>query len=69
MRSTDFHWLELPPLDQPIIAMTGKTSGNPLDELLAAIAAEQPPTKNLELMRNPAADWITKQVVVRTKLT
>ncbi|NEO69774.1 caspase family protein [Moorena sp. SIO3H5] len=67
--TTDFHWLELPPLDQPIMAMSGKTSGNPLDELLGAIASEQPPTKNLELMRNPVADWITKQVVVRTKLT
>ncbi|NEQ85856.1 MAG: hypothetical protein F6K26_38905 [Moorea sp. SIO2I5] len=69
VRSTDFHWLELPPLDQPIISMSGKTSGNPLEELLAAIASEQPPTKNVALARYPAADWITKQVVVRTKLT
>ncbi|NEQ17804.1 MAG: hypothetical protein F6K44_30525 [Moorea sp. SIO3E2] len=38
-------------------------------ELLAAIAVEQPPTKNLALARYPAADWITKQVIVRTKLT
>ncbi|NEP48240.1 MAG: hypothetical protein F6K65_05135 [Moorea sp. SIO3C2] len=57
------------PRPTEIISMTGKTSGNPLDELLAAIAAEQPPTKNVALARYPAADWITKQVIVRTKLT
>ncbi|NEO92631.1 MAG: hypothetical protein F6K56_21275 [Moorea sp. SIO3G5] len=67
--TTDFHWLELPALDQPIMAMSGRRSENPLEELLAAIAAEQPPTKNVALARYPAADWITKQVVIRTKLT
>ncbi|NMG11267.1 caspase family protein [Brasilonema sp. UFV-L1] len=63
--ATDFHWLELPPLDQPILFPTGKNPENPLEELLAAVAASQPPTKNLEPARYPASEWIAEQVVVR----
>ncbi len=63
--ATDFHWLELPPLDKPILFPTGKSPENPLEELLAAVAASQPPTKNLEPARYPASEWIAEQVVVR----
>ncbi|GAA6618389.1 caspase family protein [Scytonema sp. NUACC26] len=63
--ATDFHWLELPPLDRPILFSTGKSPENPLEELLAAVAASQPPTKNLEPARYPASEWIAEQVVVR----
>ncbi|BAY66898.1 peptidase C14 caspase catalytic subunit p20 (plasmid) [Calothrix brevissima NIES-22] len=65
--ATDFHWLELPPLDKPILVPTGKSPENSLEELLAAVAATQPPTKNLEPARYPASEWITDQVVVRIK--
>lgn len=63
--ATDFHWLELPPLDKPILFPTGKSPENPLEELLAAVAASQPPSKNLEPARYPASEWIAEQVVVR----
>lgn len=63
--ATDFHWLELPPLDRPIIYPTGKNPDNPLEELLAAVAASHPPMKKLEPARYPASEWIAEQVVVR----
>jgi hypothetical protein len=65
--ATDFHWLELPPLDKPISLETDKTPENPLEELLAAVAAEQPPTKNLEPANYPASEWITEQAIVRIR--
>lgn len=62
--ATDFHWLELPSLDQPIFYPVGKTTENPLEELLAAVAASHPPAKNLTPVRSPASEWITEQIVV-----
>lgn len=62
--ATDFHWLELPSLDKPILAPVGKSPNNPLEELLAVIAAAQPPIKNLQPVRYPASEWITEQIVV-----
>ena len=64
--ATDFHWLELPPLDQPFHSIGSRSPGNPLEELLAAIAKEQAPTRNLQLARYAAAEWITEQVIVST---
>ncbi len=66
--ATDFHWLELPALDQPFVFIGDRNPENPLEELLAAIAAEEPPMKNLRLTRSPAAEWITEQIILRTKL-
>jgi Caspase domain len=63
--ATDFHWLELPPLDKPILSPVGKSPENPLEELLAAVAASQPPTKDLIPVRYPASEWIAEQVIVR----
>lgn len=63
--ATDFHWLELPALDQPINLGSGKNPENPLEELLAVIAEEKPPTKNLEPARYAASEWITDQLLVR----
>lgn len=64
--ATDFHWLELPPLDKPLVSIGTKSPGNPLEEILSAIAAEQPPTKNVQPVRYAAAEWITEQIIVRT---
>lgn len=64
--ATDFHWLELPALDQPSASRSSRSAGNPLEEILSAIAAKQPPTRNLQPVRYAAAEWITEQVVVRT---
>ena len=63
--ATDFHWLELPPLDQPILSPIGKKPGNPLEELLAAVGASQPSIKNVRIVYSPAEEWITEQIMVR----
>ncbi|MEO1375302.1 MAG: hypothetical protein AAFW70_13470, partial [Cyanobacteria bacterium J06635_10] len=64
--ATDFHWLELPALDKPLVSFGTKSPGNPLEDILSAIAASQPPTKNLQPVKYAAAEWITEQIVVRT---
>jgi Caspase domain/CHAT domain len=59
----NFRWLELPSLDQPIVQRQGVTrSSNPLDHLLAAIGAEQPPTRSLKVSASPSREWTTQQV-------
>lgn len=63
--ATDFHWLELAALDRPTNLGWGKNPENPLEELLAVIAAEKPSTKNLEPARYAASEWITDQLLVR----
>jgi hypothetical protein len=64
--ATDFHWLELPPLDQPIFSINHKAPQNSLEEILSAIAAEQPPMKNVQPIRYAAAEWITEQITIKT---
>ncbi|MGB3759280.1 MAG: caspase family protein [Rivularia sp. (in: cyanobacteria)] len=64
--ATDFHWLELPPLDQPIFSINHKAPQNPLEEILSAIAAEQPPMKNVQPVRYAAVEWITEQIIIKT---
>jgi hypothetical protein len=66
--STSFRWLELPALDQPYINEgTRDKPGNPLEQLLAVLAAGEtearrsPPTEYL------AAVWNTAMVEVRVQ--
>jgi hypothetical protein len=65
----DFRWLTLPSLDQPIppSATRGlKAPRNPLEELLAAVGADdQPSTKKGEVVADPSRGWTTKQVTVK----
>lgn len=66
----NFRWLELPPLDQPILPPEVRgvsRSGNSLDELLMAFAAEQPPTRTANSVAFPSRDWTTVQVRVKVK--
>ncbi|MBP0016711.1 MAG: caspase family protein [Cyanobacteria bacterium SBLK] len=65
--ATNFHWLELPSLDRPIILGSKKGPENLLEELLGAIAAEQPPAKNLKTAKYASAEWITEQIAVKTQ--
>jgi Caspase domain/CHAT domain len=59
----NFRWLELPSLDQPIMQRQGVTrSSNSLEALLAAIGAEQPPTRSLKVSASPSREWTTQQV-------
>ncbi|NIO47793.1 MAG: hypothetical protein GTN77_13660 [Planctomycetales bacterium] len=65
--TTNFRWLELPALDQPITrsaGVLGKDPENPLEEMLAAFTAGQPPTRDLIPAAYPSKEWITEQVQV-----
>jgi hypothetical protein len=67
--SANFRWLALPALDQPLQrkgATRGKP-GNPLEELLEAIASEQPHTRNLIPAAFPSKEWVTAEVEVRVE--
>lgn len=68
--ATNFRWLELPPLNQAIPPLEAKgipRSGNPLEELLMAIAAEQPPMRNANPIAFPSREWTTMQVQLTVK--
>jgi hypothetical protein len=63
-----FRVLTLPPLDRPDGTRKGATrSGDrsPLDELLEAVAADQPRTRNLVPGMSPSHEWTTVSVRVR----
>lgn len=67
--SANFHWLELPSLDQPA-PVRDQTRGlhpDPLEDLLRALAAERPPTRNLNPAAYPSREWTTAQLEVRVR--
>ena len=50
MGTTNFRWLELPPLDSPVLRKAhAKGPVNPLETLLAAVADEEPKTRSLDV--------------------
>ncbi len=65
--TADFRVLELPSLDQPIPASKGGSTrrGSVLAHLLAALGAESPRTRNVEVAVNPSEEWTAVQVVIR----
>ncbi len=65
--TTNFRWLELPALDQPpkASAATRGLPSSPLEELLAAVAAEEPTTRHLDPAAYPSKEWVTEHVEVR----
>lgn len=67
--AANFHWLELPPLAQPLPQRSGTRGANhdPLAELLEAITAEKPTTRDLTPAAYPSREWVTAQVEVRVK--
>jgi hypothetical protein len=67
--TTNFRWLELPPLDKPL-ERSMATRGGPtsaLDEMLSAFSTGEPKTRNLNLAAYPSKEWITAQVEVRVQ--
>ncbi|HEX7312948.1 MAG TPA: caspase family protein [Pyrinomonadaceae bacterium] len=67
--AANFHWLELPSLDQPVLQrglMRGLDS-DPLEDMLQALAAERPSTRNLNPASYPSREWTTAQLEVRVK--
>ena len=64
---TNFRWLELPALDQPILPKSALRSalGDSLESLLAAIIETEPHTRQLNPALSPSKGWVTAQVEVR----
>jgi hypothetical protein len=67
--ATNFRWLELPALDEPPgrSASTRGGPANPLEELLAALAATEPGMRNLNPASYPSREWAVAQVEVRVR--
>jgi hypothetical protein len=69
---SNFQVLTLPMLDQPsdgraARAATRSLSGvaNPLDTLLASVAADQPQLRSLTPQSNPSSEWVVAQIEVK----
>jgi hypothetical protein len=63
--TTNFRWLELPSLDEPITrSVTRSLSGDPLEALLAAATGEEAQTRAVRLTSSPEPDkgWTVAQV-------
>ncbi len=67
--ATNFRWLELPALDKPRKGTQVFRANNPLEELLAAVASEQPPNRNVSAAAYPSDKWTTEQVKLLVKQT
>jgi hypothetical protein len=67
--ATDFRWLELPRLDQPMPKKRNHLSKHTLLELLLASVAEDGPLpgcRNGTAYSAPGREWVTAQVEIRT---
>ncbi|MEH2093001.1 caspase family protein [Nostoc sp.] len=70
----NFRWLELPSLDQPIPPNSTrglKAPRNQLEELLAAVGADDQPStsRKVQVVADPSRGWTTKQVTVKVIAT
>ncbi|MCC6457497.1 MAG: caspase family protein [Caldilineaceae bacterium] len=68
--TTTFRWLELPALDQPTTHDTQKRSliSDPLEQLLAAVTAEETTTRAIRLTSGPQIpSWTVAQVELQVK--
>lgn len=70
----NFRWVELPSLDQPIPPSSTrglKAPRNQLEELLAAVGADDEPStsRNVQVVADPSRGWTTKQVTVKVIAT
>ncbi len=66
--TTNFRWLELPPLDHPTrSAITRGGPASPLEELLSMVVAEEPKTRNLNPAAFPSWEWVSAEVEVRVE--
>jgi hypothetical protein len=68
--TTNFRWLQLPPLDQPPTqdAILRAAINDPLEKLLASIAGESLATRNIRITSSPQTrNWTTAQVELRVQ--
>ncbi|MGA8842764.1 MAG: hypothetical protein WB511_04205 [Nitrososphaeraceae archaeon] len=73
---TNFRWLELPVLDQPMSTKNGTRSigggtrsiggtNNPLEELMAKMAEDIPKTRNVDTVPSASYEWTTSQIEIK----
>jgi hypothetical protein len=68
--TTNFRWLELPSLDQPLrrsASLRSLDPADPLEELLATFTADRPPTRDLTPAAYPNKGWVTEAVEVHMR--
>ena len=66
---TNFRWLELPALDQPLSTKGGTRSiggtKNPLEELMAKMSEDIPKTRNVDTVPAASYEWTTSQIEIK----
>ena len=68
---TNFRWLELPVLDQPVIRREITRGGgageptNPLEQLMAAITKDRPVTRHINSSATPSNEWTTANMEIK----
>ncbi len=71
----DFRWIELPPLDQPLVRAKSKglddtKSRSVLESLFAAFGTDvdkNPPVSRVEAIFEPGEEWVTKEIQITVK--
>ena len=68
---TDFHWLELPSLDQKQViqnkSIRSNTKMSPLEQLMATITKDKPATRNINPTSTPSKEWTTGQIEIHVE--
>lgn len=69
---TDFHWLELPSLDQKQTLTQNKSirssvNMSPLEQLMATITKDKPATRNINPTSTPSKEWTTNQIEIQVE--
>jgi hypothetical protein len=68
--TTDFRWLELPPLDTPSAPLrVGRAPVDELERLFSAFSADRPATRNFEPPAQASRSWTTEQVTLAVRRT
>lgn len=68
VEGTNFQWLQLPPLDQPIQTKSvTRAFANPLEELITAFAGDQVTRQVINLSAPKGTSWATAEVEVRVR--
>jgi len=65
VKPTSFRQLELPPLDQPISPFQSRKAEDPLEQLMDAVSADRPMSRDASAATRPGREWASAKVQVR----
>jgi len=65
VKPTSFRQLTLPRLDQPIPHFQPRKAEDPLEQLLDAVSADRPPSRDASAVTRPGREWASAKVQVR----